>query len=193
MLLCRCLDQPGCALGGVLISNSCVAVLFVLCYFVEHESDPKSHDRNKCHSRPVQCWVTHQYGRGFLQWEVHISAVAVIPVCCKANRSVVSYRGHEWLSASMRNFLFDSLTCCDPKMGQCFSSLLPHGCIRQAQYVSKATAACDPKGHMFWDPSAIAKVSNLISLVALSASWSIIYGKKVPSNWCKLCAARVSA
>lgn len=58
-----------------------------------------------------------------------------------------------------------------------------HGCITQAQCVSEATVACDTKGHRHCNASALSKVSNCVSLVALSTSRSIIYGKQIPGNW----------
>lgn len=104
-----------------------------------------------------------------------------MPVCLEADRTVVSYRGHEWIQAL-------GISCSDllwpPHLVIFFLflslSLPPHGCFRQA--VSRATAACDPKGHMLWDASAVAKVSDPISdqlFMESSQYWCKLYGARV--------------
>lgn len=100
--------------------------LFVLRYVVEQMLDPEGLDRNISSVTAGQCnaeWrssMTEGFHSEKFRWT---NRVSVMSVCLEADRSVVSYRGHEWLRASIGYFLFNSLTCCNPVL---WFSPLPH-------------------------------------------------------------------
>lgn len=134
-----------------------------------------------CHSRPVLSDAP--------VWRTVITvtsiSITVRSVCLEADRTVVSNRGHELLRVSIRYFL---LNCCDPIFSFTLSwhtmSLLAkqNHCSMWSNWPT-----CSVMRVKFL------KIAIFISAVALSASRSIIYGKKVASNWCELYAARVCA
>ena len=112
-------------------------------------------------------------------------SITVRSVCLEADRTVVSNR-------EMSCFEYQLGISCWTAVTSSFLSLYPD----TPMSVLAKQNPCSMWSNWPTCPVMqvkLLKIAIFISAVALSASRSIIYGKKVASNWCELYAARVCA